>query len=169
MAHIPLVMDFCTENKGFVRGHALMASCPSAQTKTLDKSLWGQSHTHDKDTEETPAQGTWEINKADLSTLLDLSSSLDLDGEVTPVMAWSMIMNHPDFSKLTRNDFNRITNILGSKVRCFGYVSALDRLDERNGTQCANVYCRFGAVMEEFDLQDAIADIHGSRIEQAAY
>lgn len=122
MAHLPLVMDMCTENKGIARGHALMASCPSAQTKTLDKSLWGQSHTHETPTEGAPAQGTWEINKADLSTLLALSGSLNLDGEVTPVMAWNTIMNHPDFSKLTREDFNRLTSILGSKVRCFGYV-----------------------------------------------
>lgn len=164
MAHMPFVMDYCTENQNIPRGHALMASCPSAQVKKLEDSLWGQSHTHDQPTSDGSSQGTWEINKADLSTLLELSSHLDLNGEITPVMAWGMIMSHPQFAELTRSDFVKIAAELKQKVRCFGYV------DPPFDSGCLLTRCtRFGAVLEEFELRDAVETVHSHRIEQAAY
>lgn len=109
-----------------------MATYPPATYKELENSeVWGSSHT-EKETQDTgPAQGTWEISKADLSTLLDLSGRLDLDGEITPVMAWGMIMNHPRFVDFKQADFAKLAEELRQKVRCYGYVmidSAILRL-----------------------------------------
>ncbi|KAK3355793.1 hypothetical protein B0H65DRAFT_453089 [Neurospora tetraspora] len=82
-------------------------------------------------------QRTWELSKADLATLLDLSKRLDLDGEITPVMAWGMVLAHPRLAELQLEDFARLSEELGSKVRCYG----------------------FGAVMEEFEVRDALENL----------
>jgi hypothetical protein len=68
-------------------------------------------------------QRTWELSKGDLTTLLDLSKRLNLDGEITPVMAWGMVLAHPRLGEMTTADFVKITEELGSKVRCYGYVA----------------------------------------------
>ena len=60
------------------------------------------------------------LSKGDLTTLLDLSKRLDLDGEITPVMAWGMILGHPRLTELTHKDFEKITEDLKGKVRCYG-------------------------------------------------
>jgi hypothetical protein len=65
-------------------------------------------------------QRTWELSKADLATLLDLSKRLDLDGEITPVMAWGMVLAHPRLAELQLEDFARLTEELRRKVRCYG-------------------------------------------------
>lgn len=65
-------------------------------------------------------QRTWELNKGDLTTLLDLSKRLDLDGEITPVMAWGMILAHQRLGELRPDDFARLADELKSKVRCYG-------------------------------------------------
>lgn len=67
-------------------------------------------------------QTTWELSKADLSTLLELSKKLDLDGEVTPVMAWGMILEHPRLGELitTAQDLVWLAEELGRKVKCYG-------------------------------------------------
>lgn len=63
---------------------------------------------------------TWELSKADLATLLDLSQKLNLDGEITPVMAWGMVLGHPRLGELNDRDFEKLAEELTSKVRCFG-------------------------------------------------
>lgn len=63
---------------------------------------------------------TWELSKADLATLLDLSQKLNLDGEITPVMAWGMVLAHPRLAELNDRDFEKLAEELTSKVRCFG-------------------------------------------------
>ncbi|KAM7192560.1 AP-1-like transcription factor [Naviculisporaceae sp. PSN 640] len=99
-------------------GHALMATCPP-------EAFRGEQQ-----------QKSWELSKADLSTLLELSKKLDLDGEVTPVMAWGMILDHPRLGDIitTTQDFVWLTEELAKKAKCYG----------------------FGAVMEEFEVRDAI-------------
>jgi hypothetical protein len=63
---------------------------------------------------------TRELSKADLATLLDLSQKLNLDGEITPVMAWGMVLGHPRLGELNERDFVKLTEELRSKVRCYG-------------------------------------------------
>lgn len=123
MAHLPFLVDRGAGPEGDACGHALMASCPSVPFKDLQQSkTFGSKNSPatKQEEQEEPSQGTWQVSKADLSTLLDLSKRLDLDGEITPVMAWGMIMNHPQFAALSANDVQRIAEDLGSKVRCYG-------------------------------------------------
>lgn len=63
---------------------------------------------------------TWELSKADLATLLDLSQKLNLDGEITPVMAWGMVLGHPRLGELNGHDFEKLAEELVGKVRCYG-------------------------------------------------
>ena len=70
------------------------------------------------------APKTWDLSKPDLANLLDLSKRLNLDGEITPVMAWGMILSHERFSELRLEDFQKLTQELGGKIRCYGYVIA---------------------------------------------
>ncbi|KAG6039792.1 hypothetical protein E4U41_002139 [Claviceps citrina] len=136
MQHLPFLTT--RSEGGHPCGHALMASCPPAPFDKLTPHVpFGPGHTCDHGDGTNPGQGTWEISKADLSTLLDLSKKLDLDGEITPVMAWGMIVNHPRFADFQAEDFAKIAAELGRKVRCYG----------------------FGAVMEEFELRDAFESV----------
>ncbi|KAL6896191.1 hypothetical protein HDV57DRAFT_512637 [Trichoderma longibrachiatum] len=130
-------------------GHALMASCPPTPFQDLTPDTpFGHTHTHHHGGCEEPlAQGTWELTKADLATLLDLSRKLNLDGEITPVMAWGMVLSHSRFAELAPCDFEKISGELLRKVRCYG----------------------FGAVMEEFELRDAIENIFSGRPEAMVF
>lgn len=66
------------------------------------------------------AQKTWDLSKSDLANLLDLSKKLNLDGEITPVMAWGMVLSHPRFGELKAEDFERLSQELKTKIRCYG-------------------------------------------------
>ncbi|QPG99251.1 hypothetical protein C2857_001309 [Epichloe festucae Fl1] len=99
MQHLPFLTT--RSEGGDPCGHALMKTFPPAPfSKLSSQTPFGHSHTRDYGDKTNPGQGTWEISIADLSTLLDLSHKLDLDGEITPVMAWGMILNHPRFGDL---------------------------------------------------------------------
>ncbi|KAH7326689.1 hypothetical protein B0I35DRAFT_475310 [Stachybotrys elegans] len=132
MGHLPFLMDRASEPGGEPCGHALMASCPPQPFGELSQQGPFQV------TENGEAMpGTWELNKSSLAVLLDLSMRLDLDGEMTPVMAWGMIMGHPKFRELQPSAFQRLAEELCRKVRCYG----------------------FGAVIEEFEVRDAIEGV----------
>ncbi|KAH6610893.1 hypothetical protein Trco_000913 [Trichoderma cornu-damae] len=149
MAHMPFLVDRASDTDGAPCGHALMASCPPAPFPELTPDTpFGNTHTHDRGGEFHPqAQGTWELTKADLSTLLDLSRKLNLDGEITPVMAWGMVLSHSRFNELAPCDFEKLSEELVQKVTCYG----------------------FGAVMEEFELRDAIENILSGRPEAMVF
>lgn len=97
-------------------GHSLMASCPPAVKVETDIPF---GHGPRQNPE---AQKTWDLSKTDLANLLDLSKRLDLDGEITPVMAWGMILAHPRFSELRPEHFTKMSQELVNKIRCYGYV-----------------------------------------------
>ncbi|KAH0498796.1 hypothetical protein TgHK011_006031 [Trichoderma gracile] len=152
MAHMPFLVDRASEADGAPCGHALMASCPPTPFQDLTPDTpFGHTHTHHHGgggcCEEPLAQGTWELTKADLTTLLDLSQKLNLDGEITPVMAWGMVLSHSRFAELAPCDFEKISGELLRKVRCYG----------------------FGAVLEEFELRDAIENIFSGRPEAMVF
>ncbi|PHH87857.1 hypothetical protein CDD83_8310 [Cordyceps sp. RAO-2017] len=148
MQHLPFLLDGATDADGDPCGHALMASCPPAPFATMPAGTpFGKMHTRDQGDGAHPGQGTWELSKSDLSTLLDLSKKLDLDGEITPVMAWGMVLNHPRFAELGPEDFRRLAEELSRKVRCYG----------------------FGAVLEEFELRDAFENIIPCELDTMAY
>ncbi|KAH6660002.1 hypothetical protein BKA67DRAFT_546469 [Truncatella angustata] len=133
MDHMPWLVERASEAGGEPCGHALMATCPPEPFSGLSNDVpFGYNHAQPE--QNRSGQRTWELTKGDLSTLLDLSKKLDLDGEITPVMAWGLILNHPRLAELRVEDYHRLADELGGKVRCYG----------------------FGAVMEEFEVRDAI-------------
>jgi hypothetical protein len=139
MTHIQFMVERASEPEGEPCGHALMASCPPDPSPESRPGLpFGKTHIP---LDGAPSQKTWEVPKADLATLLDLSKSIDLDGEVTPVMSWGILMSHPRANELEAADFQKLSEDLVRKVRCYG----------------------FGAVMEEFEVRDAIDNVFSGK------
>ncbi|KAI6786026.1 uncharacterized protein J7T54_006365 [Emericellopsis cladophorae] len=146
MGHLPFLMERANvPDEETYCGHAMMASCPPRPLGLVKESTpYGTSNVPRPavETEETGAtQKTWELSRADLATLMDLSPRIDLDGEVTPITAWGMIMSHPRFGDLSLADFKGLAEELGRKVRCYG----------------------FGAVAEEFEVRDALEGVLSTR------
>ncbi|KAI9676541.1 MAG: hypothetical protein M1817_000700 [Caeruleum heppii] len=130
MDHMQFLMVRANESEGEFSGHALMASCPL--------------ESHIEATPKVPY--TFELVDArrhEFRTLLDLSKKLDLDGEITPVMAWGIILAHDRADELTLDDFVALKDDLKSKSRCYG----------------------FGAVLEEFEVRDALSSVFARKIE----
>lgn len=96
-------------------GHALMSTAPP------------HSHIMNTPGEKYPFQMPMDLGADGLTKLLDLSNRLPFDHytEITPVMAWTCILRHERFNELTEDDFKSVKDDLGTKVRCYGYVSAV--------------------------------------------
>ncbi|KAF2204168.1 hypothetical protein GQ43DRAFT_438161, partial [Delitschia confertaspora ATCC 74209] len=106
-------------------GHALMATCPPRS--------YIESHPDIPYPHDMPP----DLTLPDMVKLLDLSHRLPLDGEVTPVMAWAMILQDERVGEMGREDFEAVREELGGKIRCYG----------------------FGAVLEEFEVRDALMGV----------
>lgn len=92
-------------------GHAMMATAPP--------------HTHImKNPDDHYAHKMPDMPQPDLVKLLDLSNRLPIDreGEITPVMAWTLILKSPRVVELDENDFEVLKNALAPKVTCYGCV-----------------------------------------------
>ena len=119
MDHMPWLLERGAETGGEACGHALMASCPPEPFPELTPDIpFGYSNVKNGDTE--TGQRTWELSKGDLATLLALSSKLNLDGEITPVMAWGMVLGHTRLNELLPSDFRKLAEELVTKIRCYG-------------------------------------------------
>ncbi|KAH0538852.1 hypothetical protein FGG08_004569 [Glutinoglossum americanum] len=129
MDHMQMLILRSNEEECEISGHALMASCPP------------ESHI----TNHPQVQWTTEdaSNTPSLASLLDLSKRLHLDGEITPVMAWGLILGHPRFAELNDGDFEALKEELKGKIRCYG----------------------FGAVLEEFEVRDALNSVFATKQE----
>ena len=62
---------------------------------------------------------------------------------MTPIMALQSLRGHHSYSSLTRDDVVGMIDSIRNKVRCYG----------------------FGAVMEDFELRDALAAIFATKPE----
>lgn len=130
MDHMQFLLERSSNVDGeFFSGHALMASCPPELDMEMHPHIpfghcMDYTHSHEMDGTDggPPKQKTWDLSKNDLANLLDLSKRLDLNGEITPVMAWGMVLGHPRFSELKEVDFKSMSEELLPKVRCYGYV-----------------------------------------------
>jgi len=138
MDHAQLLIDRSLHNAEWIAsqaisGHALMATAiPMDHVKE-----------HGMEIKYVPHLA--EIPKPDLSRMLNLCAKLPgLSREVTPVMAWSIILQHPRVMELTEVDVEGIKADLKNKVACFG----------------------FGAVMEDYDLQDAMTRAFAAKDEE---
>lgn len=67
----------------------------------------------------TPSS-SWQIPAVEIDRLLDLSSQLNLQGEVTPVQAWARLRSHPAFEKLGRDNLEGLKQALMVEVQCYG-------------------------------------------------
>ncbi|KAK0660819.1 hypothetical protein QBC41DRAFT_236398 [Cercophora samala] len=154
MEHLPWLLDRTIESGGVEPcGHALMASCPPESLTRLapevpfGHNLNSETHVHSHDANGSGhTEGgvrTWDLAKPDLATLMDLSQKLNLDGEITPVMAWGMVVTHPGVNLLKMEDFRKLADELAGKVRCYG----------------------FGSVMEEFEVRDALENVFSTKSE----
>jgi hypothetical protein len=91
-----------------------------------------------------------QIPIANLNTLLNLSNRIKAEGlgglesgQVTPVMALQSLRMHDRYHSLTRSDIEAMIEAVKNKVRCYG----------------------FGAVMEDFELRDALSAIFATKFE----
>ena len=66
---------------------------------------------------------TWTASGATIKALLNLASSINLEGEITPVEAWHQLRNHPEFWKLSPHQIEELKWELSKEVRCCGYVA----------------------------------------------
>ncbi|KAF2442092.1 hypothetical protein P171DRAFT_364571 [Karstenula rhodostoma CBS 690.94] len=121
MDHMQYLMVRAHDAEEIISGHALMATAPP------------DSHIANHAEETYPHQMP-DIAMPDLMKLLDLSNRLPLDGEITPIMAWVMVLKEPRLAELSKADIGGIKGELLAKVRCYG----------------------FGAVLEEFEVRDAM-------------
>jgi hypothetical protein len=115
MDHMQFLVERSSEPEGEPCGHALMATCPPEPYPENNPAVpFGHGIGN------STSGKTWDLSKGALGNLLDLSKRIDLDGEITPVMAWGMVLGHPRFSELTLDDFTKLTDDLKTKVRCYG-------------------------------------------------
>lgn len=114
-----MVRAATAEDAETISGHALMATAPP------------ESHITTCPHEPYPHQMP-DIQMPDLMKLLDLSSRLPLDGEITPIMAWAKILQDERFSELSKQDFEVIKAELLPKIRCYGYVDHVLILEDES-------------------------------------
>lgn len=129
-------IDSPDDETAMFSGHALMMTCPPPnhlrQTPAIQGGLvstW-------------PHQMPPNASLETLSRLFSLSQKIKsegfvVDGQVTPVMALQSLRGHRSYQTLTRDDVVGMIESIRNKVRCYG----------------------FGAVMEDFELRDALEAI----------
>ncbi|KAF1974469.1 hypothetical protein BU23DRAFT_461515 [Bimuria novae-zelandiae CBS 107.79] len=89
-------------------GHALMASATLLHHHHISATDLGQVT-------------TWTISESGVERLLELSKSIPLDGEVTPVQAWDHIRKHPQYEVLSYERLERLKSSLIQHVKCYGF------------------------------------------------
>lgn len=71
-------------------------------------------------------ESSWQISSEGIDRLLQLSYSLPLNGEVTPVQAWQRLRARPDFDKCDVESLKAFQAQLMPEVRCYGFGAVLD-------------------------------------------
>jgi hypothetical protein len=111
MDHSQFLVDRSLNDENEISGHALMATVPPIDH--VKKHGMEVMHEH-----KMP-----DLPRPDLVKMLNLSAGLPgLVDEVTPVMAWSVVLSHPKCEEMSEDDFSKIKVDLKGKVRCYGYV-----------------------------------------------
>jgi hypothetical protein len=88
-----------------------------------------------------------------LESLLELSTELCADHEITPAQAWRHIRSQPHFGGLELRALRALAEMLRDAVKCHGYALTSLSLSRWRVAfdvhSWANVGCRFGAVIEQ--------------------
>lgn len=95
---------------------------------------------------------SWHVPSDSLDRLLQLSYSLPLDGEITPVQAWQRLCACPGFNNCDVESLKSFQADLLPEVRCYGYVLATPL----NLSEFGLLLCSFGAVLDE-DIFESLA------------
>ena len=126
-------------DSALISGHALMASCPPiSHVKNVPAQQGGLIPTYEHKVPDAEMKT--------LQTLLNLSTAIRSEipgGQVTPVMALQCLRGHRNYQSLTRDDVLWMIESIRGNVRCYG----------------------FGAVMEDFELRDALSGIFATKPE----
>ncbi|ODH53039.1 hypothetical protein GX48_00909 [Paracoccidioides brasiliensis] len=69
---------------------------------------------------------SWQIPAKELDRLFSLSSSLHLDGELTPVQIWMRVKQHQHFHKLKPEHVRKLGKDLIGNVRCYGFGAVIE-------------------------------------------
>ncbi|MCJ1276103.1 hypothetical protein MMC21_003908 [Puttea exsequens] len=69
---------------------------------------------------------TWSTSGAIIKELLNLSSSINLEGEITPIEAWHRLYQHQDFWRLDKDHIHKLKCELSFRVKCCGFGAVLD-------------------------------------------
>lgn len=141
MDHMQFLMVRAHDADETISGHALMATAPP------------DAHIANCPEEKYPHQMP-DVTMPDLLKLLDLSNRLPLAGEITPIMAWAKIIQDERFRDFSKDDFGIIKDELLAKVRCYGHVPRIP-----SSGYSANPHRSFGAVLEEFEVSDAVMTV----------
>jgi hypothetical protein len=62
----------------------------------------------------------WIVPAIEFERLLQLSSKLGLEYEVTPIQAWDRIRNHPRFQDLTQERLMELAALVLPHIKCHG-------------------------------------------------
>ncbi|RPB24804.1 hypothetical protein L211DRAFT_784308, partial [Terfezia boudieri ATCC MYA-4762] len=134
--HMQKLATLSHQNSGYIQGHVLMVSCPPESHTTANPNQeWGL-RTVDLDPEPLGTLFNMQVLDAERKRYLE-----GLDGELTPMAAWTKITTHPRFHELTIQDFDTLTEVLSKRVGCHG----------------------FGAVIEEAEVEVAMDSFFGAK------
>ena len=73
-----------------------------------------------------PSGSTWSVPAISLQQLLQSSSSLDLQGEVTPIQCWQRIRAHANWNLLEREGLEAMRDVLVDVVTCYDFGAVID-------------------------------------------
>jgi hypothetical protein len=114
MEHAQYLVDKSMHDAEWIAGHAVSGHALMATAVPID-------HVREHGLEVKYGHQLPDLPKPDLSRMLNLCAKLPgLSREVTPVMAWSFILQHPRAVELTEGDLELIKVDLKDKVACYG-------------------------------------------------
>ena len=103
---------------GETNGHALMMQSPIMAKCPFPLPT-------DSKRDRLPTDTAWPVPAWEIEKSLQLSTSLTLEDEITPIEAWQRISQHPGFAKFNQARLEALKEILIPEVQCYGLVEIL--------------------------------------------
>ncbi|KAF2690691.1 hypothetical protein K458DRAFT_326498 [Lentithecium fluviatile CBS 122367] len=73
------------------------------------------------------SNATWQVPVTGIERLLELSDTIPLDGELTPVQAWNHIRRHPHYNGLEFERLESLKQKLLGYIKCYGFGGVIDQ------------------------------------------